>query len=1125
MAANAGEVRARLVLDNAQFRQGVSQARQDMQGLGAGAASSAKGMTMLNTAAAAAGVAVVAAVGASVKSAATFEQSMAKVKAISGATDVEFKALESTAKTLGETTQFSASQAADGLAFLSLAGFKAQDSIDAMPAVLNLAAAGAIDLGVAADISSNIMTGFGIAAKDTGVAADILTKTFTTANTDMNQLGMAMKYVAPVANALGWEMTDAATAVAKMSDAGIQGSQAGTSLRAMLLSLANPTGQTAKAFDKLGISVVDANGSFKPLPELIGHISSKMEGMTETQKTVTAAQLVGTEASAGFLALIKQGAPALQEYKTSLEESGGTAERVAKIQQDTLMGAWTQLTSAAEGLAINIGQTLIPAFRALTEGFTAVLSGLNSINPAFMAGGLAAAGFAAASILVVNNIGKVINSMRLLGATLIANPATAWIAGISLAVGALTAILVDSKEETVAYKEVSLDAYKQMGEQAKSMETLASEYDNLGKKVNLTEEQLLRYMQLQKDIQAAEDPATKKALQQELKGITDATNATNGEIDQYIAKSGEVIKSADGTAIAYDKNGNAIAKNTDELRKLIEQKREQQRIELELQRIQAMANQGETIKKMTEATEKYNKSKKDGLQVEKEYKAEKQTLADMETNLASIEAEGNKSKIKYAQEDIAKQREKVGELEKQNATHKKNQSELQTQVLQMMQQKGAMEAVTQASIQNELSAHNITAARGEEVAKIQEAAAAEQEIITALETKLGKGKELTTEEQTQLEKAREKKGALDETAGSVQKLLDDQKLVTEEYDRQLEKVPKLKDEMGKPVEVGVDLKTDEAKAKDQELKGEVKKPESKKVDLDDQPAKDKNGKLNKEVTDEQKKKTDLDDSKARGKNDKLNKDVTKGQTKPVDADTSKGHDKDNKLTNDVKKKQTKPVDANTEHGVAKTKALDQLAIAKKIKEVLGNTSAANLLIDALNIRAEAKKTKKVDVDKSAADGQVNDLDKKATAPKTKRISLEWLGDLNPLKYFHSGGTVGSSPSNRSTRPKYHNGGNPRGLVGGGAKFDEVDARLLKNEMVLTQAQQANLFNFIRTANRPSTAVVGAPQRGSGGTQTRGSDVYNTFQIGEMVVREEADIERIAEELKRKERSLERSRGR
>lgn len=140
--ANAGEIRARLTLDNAQFRQGMQEAQREMQNTTSKSKQTSEGISMLNKASAAAGIAVVAAVGVSVKAAANFEQSMAKVKAISGATDTEFKQLESTAKNLGATTQFSASQAADGLAFLSLAGFKAQDSIDAIPSVLNLAAAG-----------------------------------------------------------------------------------------------------------------------------------------------------------------------------------------------------------------------------------------------------------------------------------------------------------------------------------------------------------------------------------------------------------------------------------------------------------------------------------------------------------------------------------------------------------------------------------------------------------------------------------------------------------------------------------------------------------------------------------------------------------------------------------------------------------------------------------------------------------------------------------------------------------------------------------------------------------------------------------------------------------------------
>ncbi|MHA4044342.1 phage tail tape measure protein [Bacillus cereus] len=511
MSASAGEVRARLVLDNAQFRAGVAQSRSDMQNLDRGSQSTSKGMSALGKASAIAGVAMVGAIGASIKSAMHFEQSMAKVKAISGATDNEFAQLTNTAKHLGATTQFSASQAAEGLSFLSMAGFKAQDSMDALPGVLNLAAVGGIELGKSADIASNIMTGFGLSAKDTDKAVDVLAKTMTTANTDLDQLGMAMKYVAPVAKSLGWGIEDSATAIAKMSDAGIQGSQAGTSLRAALLSLANPTGQTEKAFKKLGISVVDTNGQFKPLPELIGHISSKMDGMTDAQKTVTAAQLVGTEASAGFLALLDQGQDSLQKYKNELELSGGTAERVARIQQETLNGAWLQTKSAMEGVAIAIGESLLPAFTSFANGATNMVGILGKLDPQLVGFGLTAGAVTAGTALLAVGIVKVVNAMKTLSYAIVTNPATAWIAGISLAVGVLTSAMMHGKSEAEQYKAVSMDTYKEIGEQARTVDDLATQFDTMRGKINLSNDELLRYRDAMKEVERVENPEKKKS--------------------------------------------------------------------------------------------------------------------------------------------------------------------------------------------------------------------------------------------------------------------------------------------------------------------------------------------------------------------------------------------------------------------------------------------------------------------------------------------------------------------------------------------------------------------------------------------------------------------------------------
>ncbi|EJV84832.1 phage tail tape measure protein, TP901 family, core region [Bacillus cereus HuA2-1] len=757
--ANAGEIKAKLVLDNAQFKRGMQEAQSEMQKTSKTSQDTSKGMSALSKASAVAGVAIVASVGASVKAAANFEQSMAKVKAISGATDAEFKQLEGTAKNLGATTQFSASQAADGLAFLSLAGFKAQDSIDAIPSVLNLAAAGAIDLGSAADIASNIMTGFGLTAQDTQHATDVLAKTFTTANTDMNQLGMAMKYVAPVANALGWDIEDAAAAIAKMSDAGIQGSQAGTSLRAALLSLANPTGQTAKAFDKLGISVVDANGQFKPLPELIGHISSKMEGMTDAQKTVTAAQLVGTEASAGFLALLAQGQPALQAYKTTLEESGGTAERVAKIQQDTLIGAWNQVKSAAEGLAINLGQSLLPAFTALAQGAATLIGGLSQLDPAFLAGGLAAAAFASGAMLVANNMSKVIAAVRLLGATLLTNPATAWIAGVSLAIGALTTVIVKASGSTREYKEVSLDTYKSLGEQATTMHELADKHDNLRGKINLTTDELLRYRDLQTEIHKAEEGDGKQKLIQEYEQLGEKAGVTKEEMSEYLQVNSDIIAKAPATATAFDSKGNAIIKTADEARKLGDQYKEMQRIELELQQTQLMINQKKDLEDMVEASKNYQNSLKERKGLE-----EAQAEAQGRYNKARLDYDqavqrGDERQIENAGKVLENRRNTLQTSNADLAVNKASGTEMRGQLSSAQQKLQMSEKTTNLIIEEQMAAVGVTGAVQDAVAAVQEKLNAEQNVLRELDAQKEAQGGLTDEQQQQyvFEKRREAK--------------------------------------------------------------------------------------------------------------------------------------------------------------------------------------------------------------------------------------------------------------------------------------------------------------------------------------------------------------------------------
>ncbi|CAH8248842.1 phage tail tape measure protein [Paenibacillus melissococcoides] len=327
----------------------------------------------------AAGGVLAAGIGSSIKLAADFESSMSRVGALSGASVEEMQRLTDTAKRLGAETVFTASQAAEGMQFLAMADFKTNDMIAAMPGLLDTAAAGQIDLARAADITSNILTGFGIEAKDTAKVADILTATFTGSNTDMNMLGDTMKYVAPIARASGRSLEEMASATAMLGNAGIQGSEAGTALRAIMIRLAKPTAEANKVLKEQLEIETEREGRVLSLSEVVGQFVEKTEGLTEAQRVAAVSTVVGTEAASAFLALMDTGQPALEGFTDRLEESGGIAKTIADKQLDNLNGAMEKVNSAMEGARLSIGETFIPILTSVAVFVNKLVDRFNSL--------------------------------------------------------------------------------------------------------------------------------------------------------------------------------------------------------------------------------------------------------------------------------------------------------------------------------------------------------------------------------------------------------------------------------------------------------------------------------------------------------------------------------------------------------------------------------------------------------------------------------------------------------------------------------------------------------------------------------------------------------------------------
>ncbi len=283
---------------------------------------------------------------------------------------------------MGSQTAFSASQVADAQGYLAMAGFKTNEILSSMEGVLNLAAAGQMNLARTSDIASNILTGFQLSADETNRVVDVMAETMTNSNTNISQLGNAMKYVAPIASQVGMSVEETAAAVGKLSDAGIQGQQAGTNLRAILVRLIDPPKEAQKALDELGVTLEDTEGNIKSLPKIVSSVESAFNGMTEAQRTQAAAQIAGTEAASGFLTLISEGGASLDTFSRQLGDAGGKAEELAEAQMDTLNGAIKELRSALEGVGITIGEEFAPAVRGVAEVLTKAALGFEGMDGA-----------------------------------------------------------------------------------------------------------------------------------------------------------------------------------------------------------------------------------------------------------------------------------------------------------------------------------------------------------------------------------------------------------------------------------------------------------------------------------------------------------------------------------------------------------------------------------------------------------------------------------------------------------------------------------------------------------------------------------------------------------------------
>ena len=359
----AGRAFVELFADDSRLVRGLRASERKIKAFGTSIRKMGTKLTAISAAA-------LAPLAISTRTFAGFEQQMARVRALTGASDKNFKRLSDAAKRLGEQTVFSASQAAEAMSFFALAGFDVEQILGAIGPALDLAAAGQIEIAQAADISAKIMAGMGLTADELARSVDVLTKAMTTANTDLGQLGDAMKFVGPVAKSAGRGLEEIVAAIQLLSNAGIQGEMAGTTLRGALLALTSPSKEAAEELKRMGVRVLDARGNVRALADIIDDMNKAMQGLGGGQKLEIIGRIFDARQAAGFAELLAQGGDRLRQFTDALSESQGVAAKISGIQLDTLTGDVTILTSALEGLRIAIGEALGDVLRRMTQAMT-----------------------------------------------------------------------------------------------------------------------------------------------------------------------------------------------------------------------------------------------------------------------------------------------------------------------------------------------------------------------------------------------------------------------------------------------------------------------------------------------------------------------------------------------------------------------------------------------------------------------------------------------------------------------------------------------------------------------------------------------------------------------------------
>lgn len=996
--------------------------------------------------------------GIATKVGSDFEAGMSKVGAVSGASAKDMDKLEKKAREMGATTIFSAKEASDAFYYMSLAGWDAQQSMDGIAGVMDLAAASGEDLALVSDIVTDGLTAFGLEAKDAGRMADVLASASANANTDVNGLGNAFKYAAPVAGALGYSIEDTSKAIGLMSNAGIKGEKAGTALRTMMTNLASPTKNMKKQMDKLGISLTDSNGEMKSLDTIMLDLRKSFKHLDKDQQAAAASTIFGKEAMSGALAIVNASESDYKKLSKAIAESEGSAKKMADVMQDNLQGSLKELQSMAEDLFITMYKNLKPSIESVVDSAKDLTQWFANLSPETQKNIVQFGLLAAAAGPVLSVTGKLtfgvgalmqgvggltkaiglskgvglLGSMSMLGPGAVAGVAIAGAVGLGAAIYKTQKRADKATESKLELAEATLESAQANLENTESVrkdieatgdliegttayiektDDLISKYDTLTNKSKLSRDEFSEFLGVQTELSLVKSPERLDELNARMDELQSKSGLSKDEMAQLVEVNKQIIETVPGSTAVTNEYGDAVAGTADKVKNLRNE-------ELERMRTDVYNKLSDDVRSVNGALDR-----------QKEVTGEIFELQDKVSHAETI-IKGHKEEVSAIDNDILSKSSERKSLQDQIAEASGLEKMQLTSQLKELDKNIAGQVTKKRQLENNLGVHK------EELEvnkKSLESLQKEEESITATIDANLRNKDLLVESlasqyDINIEKGNEIKSineAIKAREKEVSKLEDIIKKEGDADGKIKAKIESLKKGNGELEKEKTNLKNIVDTVNEQTRKYDGVAEAKKKVNAEGEKQK-ANGKENVKLTD-------------------LWNKAVKNLNSEVDKGTGKQKKQGDQIGNNNKK---------TDEGIKKEKERTKEAgkdVDKNVKVKDNGTT------DKINKKAAEPKNKDVNLKAKGA----ADVNRKATEPKNKNVTLKAVGTaaLNRVASSPVTKVVNFVGKGMKKLKFWAKGTPPQGHSGGDAVMGERGRELVKlpsGETFLTP-QQATFY--------------------------------------------------------------------